>query len=326
MIGFSIQKQKTPGVFKTLPLWDLLIIGAGPAGMNAALYAQRKGLHVGMVTKEIGGQLHNTSTVDNYLGLSMLEGKDLSAAFLKHIQALEVPIYTDVWVQDIQKLGMDFVITLSDGVTLKSKTLLYATGGKPRQLGIPGEDTFANKGVSYCTTCDAPFFKGKHVIVAGGGNSAAEAVIDLAPFASHITVIHRSQWRADPITLKKHASIQNLTVHLETQLLEVIGQDVMRGVKILDKKTKQIKPIAADGLFVEIGLIPTSDGIKHLAHLNDRQEVVIDDHFMTNVPGLFAAGDVSNVPFKQIVIAVGDGAKAALSIQQYLIHQYSKGE
>lgn len=326
MIGFSIQKQKTPSVFKTLPLWDLLIIGAGPAGMNAALYAKRKGLHVGIVTKEIGGQLHNTSTVDNYLGLSMLEGKDLSTAFLKHIQALEIPIYNDVWVQNIQKLGKDFVITLSDGMTLKSKTLLYATGGKPRQLGIPGEERLANKGVSYCTTCDAPFFKGKHVIVAGGGNSAAEAVIDLAPFASHITVVHRSQWRADPITLKKHASIKNLTVHLETQLLEVIGQDVMRGVKVLDKKTNQKKLIEAEGLFVEIGLIPTSDGIKHLAQLNERQEVVIDDHFMTNVPGLFAAGDVSNVPFKQIVIAVGDGAKAALSIQQYLIHQYSKGE
>jgi NADH-dependent peroxiredoxin subunit F len=326
MFNFSIQKQKTPAVFKTLPLWDVLIIGGGPAGLNAALYAQRKGLHVGVISKEIGGQLHNTSTVDNYLGLPMLEGKDLSEAFLKHIQALDVPVYTDVWVNDIQKLNHDFVLMLSDGTQLKSKTVLYATGGKPRQLGIPGEEQFANKGVSYCTTCDAPFFKGKHVIVAGGGNSAAEAVIDLAPFASHITVVHRSQWRADPITLKKHDSIKHLTVHLETQLLEVLGDDLMTGVKILNKKTNKTTTLQADGLFVEIGLIPTSDGIAHLAELNDRKEVIIDEHFMTHIPGLFAAGDVTNVPFKQIVIAVGDGAKAALSIQHYLIHQYSKGE
>lgn len=326
MFDFSIQKQKVPAIFKTLPLWDLLVIGGGPAGLNAALYAQRKGLHVGVISKEIGGQLHNTSTVDNYLGLPMLEGKDLSSAFLKHIQSLQVPLYTDVWVQHIERLGRHFKVFLSDGVELTSKTLLYATGGQPRQLGIPGEQQFANKGVSYCTTCDAPFFKGKHVIVAGGGNSAAEAVIDLAPFASHITVIHRSQWRADPITLNKHKDIGHLTVHLETQLLEVLGDELMTGVKVLDKKTQETSIIQADGLFIEIGLIPTSEGIAHLVTLNDKKEIMINEQFMTNVPGLFAAGDVTNVPFKQIVIAVGDGAKAALSIQQYLIHQYSKGE
>lgn len=320
MFEFQINQQVTPDVFATRPIWDLLVVGGGPAGMNAALYAQRKGIAVGIITKEIGGQLHNTSTVDNYLGIPLIEGKDLSNVFLKHIEQLQVPVYPNVSITKIVKTNAIFLLSLSDGTTLKSKTVLLSTGGHPRMLGIPGEAIYANKGVSYCTTCDAPFFKDKHVIVAGGGNSAAEAVIDLAAWAKHITVVHRSQWRADTITLKKVHEVKNLTIHLETQLLEVLGDQTMRGVRVLDKKTNQQRTIEADGLFVEIGLIPNSDLVRDIVDLSPKAEVLVNEQFMTSLPGLFAAGDVTQHPYKQIVIAVGDGAKAALAIQQYLIH------
>lgn len=320
MFDFNLQAKPIPPIFEQEFVWDMLIIGGGPAGLNAGLYAQRKGLKVGVLTKEIGGQLHNTSTVDNYLGIPMLEGKDMSDVFLKHVEQLDVPVHPEGKVTHFEKQGDLFFMTLENGTVLKSKTVLYATGGQPRKLNIPGEDTFANKGVSYCTTCDAPFFKGKHVIVAGGGNSAAESVIDLAAWASHITVVHRSQWRADKVILDKFASIKNLTIHLETQLLDVKGQDLMTGVTVLDKKTGQQRHLDADGLFIEIGVIPNSGLIKDLVKVNERDEIIVDANMMTSLPGLFAAGDVTNQPFKQIVIAVADGAKAALAAQQYLIH------
>jgi alkyl hydroperoxide reductase subunit F len=320
MFDLQIQQRPIPSIFETTPLWDLLVIGGGPAGLNAALYTQRKGLKVGVIAKEIGGQLHNTSTVDNYLGIPMIEGKDLSTVFLKHLEALEVPLYLDYWVASIQKSNDVFFVTMDNGTVLKSKTILFATGGQPKKLNIPGEATFANKGVSYCTTCDAPFFKGKNVIVAGGGNSAAEAVLDLAAWAKHITVIHRSQWRADKIILEKFKTIPNLTTFLETQILSIEGKDNMQGVWVLDKTNQAKRYIEADGLFIQIGLIANSSLIQPLTKTNEKGEVWVDDQFMTTMPGLFAAGDVTQHPFKQIVIAVGDGAKAALAIQQYLIH------
>ncbi len=320
MFDFQIQKKAIPPAFETISVWDLLVVGGGPSGMNAALYAQRKGLNVGILTKEIGGQLHNTSTVDNYLGLPMTEGKDLSSTFLKHLEQLSVPIYNEAFITKIEKVNDLFHVHLDHGAVYQSKTILLSTGGQPRMLNIPGEKTFANKGVSYCTTCDAPFFKGKHVVVAGGGNSAAEAVLDLVAWASHITVVHRSQWRADAITLKKMQGIQHLTVNLETQILEVHGDKTMTGVTVFNKKTNTKQFIQADGLFIEIGLIANSILVKDLVKLSDKNEVLVNDQFMTSLPGLFAAGDVTQHPYKQIVIAVGDGAKAALAIHQYIIH------
>ena len=320
MFDLQIQQRPVPEIFHTTDLWDLLVIGGGPAGLNAALYSQRKGLKVGVIAKEIGGQLHNTSTVDNYLGIPMIEGKDLSTTFLKHLEALEVPLYLDYWVTSIQKSHDVFFVTMDNGTVLKSKTLLFATGGQPKKLNIPGEATFANKGVSYCTTCDAPFFKGKHVLVAGGGNSAAEAVIDLAVWAKQITVVHRSQWRADQIILNKFNTIPNLSVYLETQILSIEGKENMEGVWVLDKKNQSKRLIKADGLFIQIGLLANSALVQGFVETNEKGEILVDDQWMTSVPGLFAAGDVTQHPFKQIVIAVGDGAKAALAIQQYLIH------
>ena len=320
MLDFQIQKRVVPTIFDDIKLWDILIIGGGPAGMNAALYAQRKGFKVAILSKEIGGQLHNTSTVDNYLGISMTEGKDLSATFLKHIETLQVPLYLEVSVDTIKKIDSHFHLYLDNGVSLVTKTVLLATGGQPKQLGIPGEKEFANKGVSYCTTCDAPFFKDKHVIVAGGGNSAAEAVIDLSSWAKKITVIHRSQWRADKIILEQLNKLKQVTVHLETQLLRAEGDQFLKRVVVLDKKSNKESTIEADGLFIQIGLIANSSLVQDLVSLTAQGEVVVNQDYMSSMPGLFAAGDVTHHPFKQIVIAVGDGAKAALAIQQYLLH------
>jgi thioredoxin-disulfide reductase len=320
MFDLQIQKRIIPSIFEEVNLWDILIIGGGPAGLNAALYAQRKGFKVAIISKEIGGQLHNTSTVDNYLGIPMTEGKHLSDTFLKHLETLNVPLYLEVSVLSLNKIDRQFMIELDNGVILKAKTVLLATGGQPRQLGIPGELEFANKGVSYCTTCDAPFFKEKHVIVAGGGNSAAEAVIDLAVWAKKITVVHRSQWRADQIILEQLNKLPNVTVHLETQLLRAEGDQSLKRVVVLDKKTNAQSIIEADGLFIQIGLLANSKLVKDLVPLTPQGEVMVNQDFMTNLPGLFAAGDVTHHPFKQIVIAVGDGAKAALAIQQYLLH------
>jgi thioredoxin-disulfide reductase len=320
MFDLQIQKRVIPSIFDEVKLWDILVIGGGPAGLNAALYAQRKGFKVAIISKEIGGQLHNTSTVDNYLGIPMTEGKHLSDTFLKHLETLQVPLYLEVSVQSLKKIDNHFIIELDNGVTLTSKTVLLATGGKPRQLGIPGELEFANKGVSYCTTCDAPFFKDKHVIVAGGGNSAAEAVIDLAVWAKKITVVHRSQWRADKIILEQVNKLKQVTVHLETQLLRAEGDQILKRVVVLDKKTNKQSIIETDGLFIQIGLLANSTLVKDLVPLTHNGEVIVNQDFMTNLPGLFAAGDVTHHPFKQIVIAVGDGAKAALAIQQYLLH------
>lgn len=325
MFDFKIEKPTKSSVFDTVKLWDLLIVGGGPAGLNAALYAKRKGLTCGIVAEELGGQLHNTSIVDNYLGFKEIDGEKLSDVFVEHVNHLDVPILKGQRVKKIEHIHPNFSITITDGRILKAKTVLVATGGAPRKLDIPGEQTYANRGVTYCATCDAPFFKDKHVIVAGGGNSAAEGVLDLVPYASKITVVHRSQWRADQIILDKLNDVDNLTIHLQTQILEVLGDDLMTGIRVLDKQTHQERVIEADGLLIEIGTIPNSWLIKDMVKTNERDEVIVDQNQMTSIPGLFAAGDLTTQPDKQIIISVAEGAKVALAVNRYLTHEY-KGE
>lgn len=325
MFTFNVEKTKDTSIFSKDIFWDLIIVGGGPAGLNAGLYAKRKGLEVGIITDEIGGQLHNTTDVDNYLGFTKIQGKDLSNEFLNHLNNLEVPILNSVRVNEIKKNDFDFTLHISDGKTIRSKTVLVATGGSPRKLNIPGEKEFSNTGVSYCTTCDAPFFKDKHVLVAGGGNSAVEAIIDLKAWASKITVIHRSLWRADQILLDKLKDIKNLTIHLNTQILEVIGDKKMKGVKVLDKLKNEEYIVEADGLFIEIGTIPNSNIVKDLVNMNESGEIVVDDNLMTSIEGLFAAGDVTTTKEKQIIISASEGARAALAITKYL-NKFYKGE
>ncbi len=318
MFNFNLETVKETSLFDTTDLWDFIIIGGGPAGLNAGLYAKRKGLNVGIISGDIGGQLHNTTDVDNYLGFSLVQGKDLSDHFLKHIENLDVPVLNNTKVRQLNKNDDVFILTTDNFKEIKAKTVLIATGGQPRKLQVPGEEVYANKGVSYCTICDAPFFKGKHVIVAGGGNSAAESVLDLVPWASKITVVHRSQWRADKILLDKLSTVKNLDIFLQTQILEVVGENAMTGVKVLDKLTNEERIIEADGLFIEIGTSPNSSFLEGFVDMNNQKEVIVNSEQMTSVEGLFAAGDITNQPYKQIIISAADGAKAALAATKYI--------
>lgn len=321
MFDISVDKKQESSVFTTKNHFEMIIVGAGPAGLNAALYAKRKGIDVAVFSLDVGGQLHNTSQVDNYLGIMDVLGGDLSKKFEAHCESLGVPIKTGHQVDKITKNtdGL-FEITLDNDKAYTAFALIYTLGGAPRTLQVPGETEYANKGVSYCTTCDAPFFKDLHVVVAGGGNSAAEAVIDLAAWAKKITVVHRSQWRADQIILDQFKNIPNLEIFLETQILEVQGDTMMTGLRVLDKKTNTERIIKADGLFVEIGNIPKSDLIKDLVDLNEQGEVIVNNRQETSLKGLYAAGDVTTQVDKQIIISAAEGAKAALAATNYINH------
>lgn len=322
MFDISVDKKQESNVFNTQTHFEMIIVGAGPAGLNAALYAKRKGMDVAVFSLDVGGQLHNTSQVDNYLGIMDVLGGDLSKKFEAHCESLGVPIKTGHQVESIIRLSNgNFEITLDNDLKYTSVALIYTLGGAPRTLQVPGEDAYANKGVSYCTTCDAPFFKDQHVVVAGGGNSAAEAVIDLAAWAKKITVVHRSQWRADQIILDQFKNVPNLEIFLETQILEVVGETMMTGLRVLDKKTNTERIIKADGLFVEIGNIPKSQLVKDLVDLNEQGEVIVNDRQETSLEGLYAAGDVTTQVDKQIIISAAEGAKAALAATNYINHK-----
>lgn len=298
-------------------VYDLIVIGLGPAGLNSALYAKRKGLEVGLIGKKSGGQVIDTTSVENYLGFEFKTGEDLVAEFNKHVDTLKIPTLRDV---EVTKITRDecFHIILSGGETIKAKTVILATGSKPRKLGVKGEDNFLGKGVAYCAICDGPLFEGLDVVVAGGGNSAVEAAIDLAKIANSVTIVHRSKLRADQIIIDKLMTYENVTVHLETDILEVKGEGLMSGIVVKDKINDAERFIEANGLFVEIGYLPNSGFVSDFVALNGRGEIMINAMNETSVPGVFAAGDVTDVPYKQIVISAGEGAKAALTANDYI--------
>lgn len=310
--------KKDQSILHMDTVYDLLIIGGGPAGLNAALYAKRKGLEVGILTKRKGGLLLDTSTVDNYLGIKEMSGEAMAEEFLQHVNDLKVPIKDD---SDVIQYGRDgdlHLLTLYSGEIFRAKTILIATGSNPRHLGVPGEDAYAGKGVAYCAICDAPLFKDKDVFIAGGGNSAVESALDLGKVARSVTLVHRSQLRADNILVEKLHEDPKITVHLETQILSIFGDEGMKGIRVLDKKTGEERELFADGLFIEIGHVPNLGPFKDILPLNDRQEILVDEKNHTSLPGVFAAGDVTNLPYKQIILAAADGAKAALSMNEYL--------
>lgn len=303
-------------------IYDYLIVGGGPAAMSSALYAARKGLTTAMIAQKIGGQLLNTSSVDNYLGVMDISGEGLSEKFYEHVNDLDVSVLQDVLVTNIKKEDKFFHITCDNNETYQSKTLLIATGSNPRKLDVVGEKEFSNKGVAYCAICDAPLFKDKKVIIAGGGNTAVEAAIDVAKWASEVIVVHRSEFRADQISLDQMFINQKITVYKQTQILEIIGDSMMSGVLVLDKETNQKRVIDANGIFIEIGNVPNSGLAKDFVALNEFGEIIIDEHQGTSVEGCFAAGDVTTAPYKQIIVSVSDGAKAALNANEYINHHF----
>lgn len=316
-LNFNMTKDKglTPEKDK---LYDTLVIGGGPAGLNAALYAKRKGLDVAIISERMGGQVMDTSTVENYLGTKSLSGEGLVNTFIEHVESLKIPVLKEVKVENIERRDNIFHLSLSNRETYFTKTLILATGSKPRKLNVPGEKEFSGKGVAYCAICDGPFFEGLEVVIAGGGNTAVESAIDLAKIASKVKLVHRSQLRADNILVDQLPSYKNIEVHLETQIKEILGEAMVTGIKVLDRASGEEKLISANGIFVEIGYLPNSDPFKDLVDLNERGEIIVDDYGRTNVEGVFAAGDITTIPYKQIILSAGDGAKVALAVNDFL--------
>jgi alkyl hydroperoxide reductase subunit F len=301
-------------------IYDVLVIGGGPAGLNAALYLKRKGLNIGIVAKALGGQVVDTSSVENYLGITDVSGIGLAEKFKEHVNTLNVPIEEFVTIETVKATNDTVIkeIVLSDGTILKSKAIIIATGSKPRKLGVLGENEYAGKGVAYCAICDGPFYTDEEVIVAGGGNSAVEAAIDLSKIASKVTLVHRSEFRADKILVDQLEKLENVEIKLNTQIKEVIGDKFMTGIKVLDKSNNTEYTITAAGIFVEIGYTPVSAPFKDVLELNGKGEIIVDKYGETSVKGVFAAGDVTDTPYKQIIISAGEGAKCALSANDYL--------
>lgn len=317
MFNFTLNKLSEDDLYYN-KLWDFVSLGAGPAGINASLYAKRKGLETLIVAKEIGGQLNNKEDVDNYLGFKMINANSLIDKFIAHIDSLNIEKLIGFDVISIIKDNEVFTIKLNNGKYIKAKTLLYALGGNPRKLQIEGEDKYSGKGVSYCVTCDGPFYKDKKVVVAGGGNSAVEAAIDLSKVAKEVYIIHRSQFRADKILLDRMFSNKNIKVYLETTIKKIVGNEKIEYLEIIDNKTLQSSKFYLDGLFVEIGNIPNSYLIEDIVKTNERKEIIVNEEQRTSVQGLFAAGDVTAEPEKQIIISAAAGAKAALAAAKYI--------
>ncbi|TJX15920.1 FAD-binding protein [Tissierella creatinini] len=299
-------------------LYDVLVIGGGPAGLNAALYSKRKGANVGIISKDLGGAILDTSSVENYLGYTSLGGAELAEKFKEHVSELDVPIDEFTSVEAIKLNDGIKELILGDGTSYRARAVIIATGSKPRKLGVPGETEFAGKGVCYCAICDGPFFTDEEVIVAGGGNSAVEAAIDLSKIASKVTIVHRSQFKADQILIDQLSRIENVEVHLNTEIREILGNKFVSGVKLFDKAENKEFTIEASGIFIEIGYTPNSAPFKDILELNEKSEIIVDSVGRTNVEGIYAAGDVTDTPYKQIIISASEGAKCALAANDYL--------
>ena len=302
--------------------YDVLIVGGGPAGAAAAIYAARKGIRTGLVAERFGGQVMDTMGIENLISVPETEGPKLVAAMENHVGHYDVDVMKLQRAAKLSSNGGELIeVALESGATLRSKTVIVATGARWRQMNVPGEDQYRNKGVAYCPHCDGPLFKGKRVAVIGGGNSGVEAAIDLAGIVSHVTLIEfDSQLRADAVLQKKLASLPNVRVITSAQTTEVLGDGTrVNGLSYKDRVAGDLHKVELEGIFVQIGLLPNSDFLKGSVELSPRGEVIVDVRGATSMPGVFAAGDVTTTPYKQIIIAMGEGSKAALSAFDHLI-------
>ncbi|QLA80678.1 alkyl hydroperoxide reductase subunit F [Acidovorax sp. JMULE5] len=304
--------------------YDVLIVGGGPAGAAAAVYAARKGIRTGVAAERFGGQVNDTLAIENYISVLETDGPKFAAALEAHTRAYGVDIMN---LQRADKLipaaepGGLISVQMANGATLQSKTVILSTGARWRNVNVPGEAEYKNKGVAYCPHCDGPLFKGKRTAVIGGGNSGVEAAIDLAGIVAHVTLIEfADQLKADAVLVNKLKSLPNVTIHTNAQTTEITGADgKVNGLKYKDRATNVEHLVPLEGVFVQIGLVPNTEWLKGTVELSKFGEIIVDSHGRTNIPGVFAAGDCTTVPFKQIVIAAGDGSKAALSAFDHLI-------
>jgi alkyl hydroperoxide reductase subunit F len=304
--------------------FEVLIVGGGPAGAAAAVYTARKGIRTGLVTERFGGQVLDTMGIENFISVQHTEGPKLAAQLEQHVREYDVDIMglqTATALVPASVAGGYHEIKLANGASLKAKTLILSTGARWRQMNVPGEEQYRNKGVAYCPHCDGPLFKGKRVAVIGGGNSGVEAAIDLAGLVAHVTLIEwDTKLRADAILQNKLSSLPNVTVVTNAQTTEVLGDGAkVSALAYTDRGTGEAKSIELEGIFVQIGLVPNTEWLKGVLALSPRGEIEVDAHGATSLPGVFAGGDATTTPYKQIIIALGEGSKAALSAFDYLI-------
>ncbi len=308
-------------------VFDLLVVGGGPAGSAAAIYSARKGIRTGVLAERFGGQVLDTMGIENFISVKETEGPQLVAALEQHVKSYEVDVMN---LQRASALvpGDVIEVKLENGASLKAKSVVIATGARWRELNVPGEKEYRNKGVAYCPHCDGPLFKGKRVSVVGGGNSGVEAAIDLAGIVGHVTLLEfDSKLRADEVLQRKLRSLPNVTIITDAQTTEVTGDgNKVNGMRYTDRKSGESKSIKLEGIFVQIGLLPNTDWLKGTVALSNRGEIEVDAKGQTSVPGVFAAGDVTTVPYKQIIIAMGEGSKAALSAFDHLIRTSAPAE
>lgn len=299
-------------------MYDLMIIGGGPAGMTAAVYAARKKLNTLLLSKDIGGQVNWTLGIENYMGYQFIEGPELIRKFEEQVKQFPLEVKTGQGVSNLSRISGGFEAKTDNGETYQAKAAIIASGKRPRPLDVPGEDKLRGRGVTYCGTCDGPLFAGMKVAIIGGGNSALEAADDMAKIADHVYLVSLTHLTGDQILTDKVKEASNVTLFLEHEVLEITGNNLVDGIKIRDLESKQERELQVSGVFIEIGLIPNSDMAKGIIGLNRLGEIEVNCANDTGVPGLFSAGDVTNVPEKQIVVAAGEGAKAALSAHRYL--------
>ena len=323
-----IKKLVEKGLIRTkpkkskLPIQDVVVIGGGPAGVSSAIYAARKGLNVSIVSEKFGGQLTETVGIENFISNPYTTGKELTSNLFNHAKEYDIILKEHVQVEKIN--GEDIKsITLSSGEKMESRSVIIATGAKWRNLNIPGEKEYLGKGVAYCPHCDGPFFKGKDVVVVGAGNSGLEAALDLSNIAKTVTVLEFLPFsKADKILRDKARDTKNIEIILNVETQKILGDNKkVTGIRYIDKSTQDVYTSNVSAIFIQIGLIPNSHFVKNLLDLNKYGEIITNDRCETSVKGIFAGGDVSSIPHKQIIVSMGHGATAALSASEYLIKQ-----
>jgi alkyl hydroperoxide reductase subunit F len=313
-------EKRQAAALKNKADFDVLVVGGGPAGASAAVYAARKGLNTGILAERFGGQVADTVGIENFISVKYTEGPKMVNALEAHVREYDVDIMNNQRAVKLSKADK-VELELANGAVLRSKTIILAPGARWREMNVPGEQEYRGKGVAYCPHCDGPLFKGKKVAVIGGGNSGMEAAIDLAGIVQHVTLLEfAAELRADAILVKKANSMGNITIITEAQSTEVTGDGKrVSGINYTDRKTGDSHHVELAGIFVQIGLIPNTEWLRGALELSPRGEIIVDDRGQTSVPGVFAAGDATTTPFKQIIIAMGAGANASLGAFDYMI-------
>ena len=323
IVGFDSQRlNELFGEASPEDVNDVVIIGAGPAGLTAGVYCARKMLKTVIISENIGGQALESWAIENYMGYRMVTGEELMKKFEEQVRTLNIRFELDRVTSITREDNLIIVKTISD-IQVKAKALILTQGNRPKKLGVANEEQYLGRGLSICATCDGPLYRGKKVAVVGGGNAALQTAVEMSNLTASVDLIVRSAIRADPVYVDKLKTKKNITVHLNAQVTGIEGNKFISAVTIKDETGKEQK-LVLDGVFIEIGWLPNTDMVTDLVELNGKKEIVVDCNCRTSVPGIFAAGDVTSVKSKQIIIAAGDGAKAALAAFDFLMTEWKE--